>query len=225
MNIQYLSHAISENTPGYAGKKEILIERSKSLECGDSCNQLKLILSNHTGTHIDLPLHFDKDGQSLSTYLPEFFFFNKIGLLEIDLINEDGFLIDLNNYLEKLEHIKGDIDFLIIKTNFELNRNTSRYWEFGPGIHAKSAEVLRTKFSNLRAIGFDFLSLTSFQHRVAGREAHQQFLHKNFGRPICIVEDMSLINLSKVPDELIIAPLLIENGDGSPVTVFAKIKK
>ena len=67
----------------------------------------------------------------------------------------------------------------------------------------------------------DFISITSYQNREIGRLAHRQFLGgKN---PLLLVEDMDLSSLKKTPRSLICAPLLIENIDGSPVTIIAEI--
>ena len=63
-----LSHFISEETPGYGGKAEIRIRPARSIEKGDSCNQKKLFLSNHIGTHVDFPLHFTRTGKSIDHY-------------------------------------------------------------------------------------------------------------------------------------------------------------
>jgi kynurenine formamidase len=41
--------------------------------------------------------------------------------------------------------------------------------------------------------------------------------------PLLLVEDMDLSSLKKTPRLLICAPLLIENIDGSPVTIIAEI--
>ena len=39
---------------------------------GDSCNTMHLSFPNHSGTHIDFPCHFDKDGKNLNDYPASF---------------------------------------------------------------------------------------------------------------------------------------------------------
>lgn len=217
--ILYLSHFLSENTPGYGGKKDVTIEKNSCLCSGDSSNSLKITLKNHVGTHIDLPRHFDKEGKALSSYSANFWFFSKIQLLSIGL---------LENQLLTIKDLVGKIDYeasiLIIKTGFEKNRAEECYWKNGPGISEEVGFWLRDNYPSLKCIGFDFISLTAFQKREEGRKAHRAFLnpYKNLN-PILIVEDMALEKLENVPKKLIIAPLLIKDADGIQVTVFAEV--
>ena len=75
----------------------------------------------------------------------------------------------------------------------------------------------------MRAIGFDFISLTAYQHREIGREAHRAFLAKYRDKPpIRIIEDMALAALSKAPSEVTVLPLFVRGADGAPVTVLAR---
>ncbi len=69
----------------------------------------------------------------------------------------------------------------------------------------------------MRAVGFDCISISSPKHRIEGREAHCEFLK----RGIILIEDMKLGVLKKSPDRVIVSPLLIEDADGAPATVFA----
>jgi len=73
-------------------------------------------------------------------------------------------------------------------------------------------------------MGFDAISLTSFQHRELGREAHRAFLcpHKTHN-PILIIEDMHLEKLTHTPASVICGPLMLKDADGVPVTVIAEI--
>lgn len=223
MSYIFLSHSLSEKTPGYGGKQGFFSTHTKDMCAGDSCNQMEWSLSNHIGTHMDAPFHFDKNGQTIDQLTPQELIFSKIGFLDIDLSNSSGELINLKNYSSKLNNFSSEVEFLIIKTHFEKNRETSLYWDKNPGISAESAEFLRNMFPQLRAIGFDFLSLTSYQHREEGRKSHRAFLSKEFGKPIWIVEDMSLVKINRAPLKMILAPLRVEKADGAQVTIFAEV--
>ena len=81
---------------------------------------------------------------------------------------------------------------------------------------------LRRNFPKLRVLGFDFISLTSYTNRPLGREAHKGMLGPLEGtEPILILEDMKLSPLQTAPSRLLIAPLLVDQADGGPVTVIA----
>lgn len=215
----FLSHFLSESTPGYGGHKDVLIEKISCICNGDSSNTFKITLKNHVGTHIDLPKHFYNNGKTLSGFPADFWFFNKPQLLTIDL-KENQLLLKMD--LEGKVNL--DTDFLLIKSGFETKRSEEAYWKNGPGISEEVGFWLRDDFPKLKCIGFDLISLTAYQHREEGRRAHRAFLnpYKNH-EPILIVEDMSLSNLISPPKKIIISPLLIENADGVQVTVFAEV--
>ncbi len=61
-------HDISRDaltTPVYEGDPEPQVEQLSSLENLDDCNLSCIRMTTHTGTHIDAPLHFSEDGQSI----------------------------------------------------------------------------------------------------------------------------------------------------------------
>jgi kynurenine formamidase len=73
-------------------------------------------------------------------------------------------------------------------------------------------------------VGFDFISLTSWKFRDAGRQAHRVFLDPDgTGSPLWILEDLSLEKIDKKIGQVIVSPLFVKNGNGSPITVFAEI--
>ena len=119
------------------------------------------------GTHIDLPKHFYDKGQCLNDFNPDYWFYNNVTFLE--LFKNNGELIsasDIENFKTKIDK---STDLLIIKTGFEKYRDRDIYWQENPGINPDLANYLRNNFSNLRTIGFDFISLTSFMHRSIGK--------------------------------------------------------
>lgn len=213
-SVTLLSHFINNSTPCYGGQTNFHIHNESSTKCGITCNSQKWSFGNHFGTHIDLPKHFDNSGRALESYSACEWIFTKPFLL--DLPTPAGVLITPN---ETFNVIPAETDFLIIRTGFEKMRQERVYWENNPGIDPTLASWLRKHVKNVRAIGFDFISLTAYQNREIGRVAHQAFLQ--IAPQICIVEDMKLQHLSSQPQKIVIAPLLIEGADGSPVTIFS----
>lgn len=213
-NSIYLSHIISNNTPCYGGASDVGISRNSSIKNGDSSNSLSVNFKNHIGTHIDFPLHFSDKGKSLTYYNSDFWVFNNIVVIEYPAKSDE--IITTEKL--RLNKIPAETDFLIIKTGFQKHRGTEIYWNNNPGLTPKLAEVLKNKFHNLRVVGFDFISLSSYQNRSVGRESHKAFLVEN---DILVIEDMKLDELSFLPKKVIVAPLQIDNADGVPVTIFA----
>jgi kynurenine formamidase len=118
-----------------------------------------------------------------------------------------------------------DIEFLVIKTGYCKYRSVAKYHNDNPGLESSLADVLKAKFSKLRGIGFDFISLTSWNYREHGRLSHSSFL----GEPnnFLVIEDMDLNNVNKETriDSIVIAPLRTIDGNGGPVTIIADINE
>jgi len=210
-----LSHFINSETPLYGGEKLILISINKSIKKGDSCNTKTITIPNHTGTHIDFPNHFSNEGKTINDYSPKFWIFQHLFIL--NYTPEPAEIIDL---CDRVDEIPSDTDFLILKTGFQQHRKSDTYWQLNPGLSPKLAGKLRQRCPNLRVTGFDFISLSSYQNREIGREAHREFLIKH---DILIIEDMDLSRVNGHIAKLICLPLLIDGIDGVPVTIIAEL--
>lgn len=215
----YLSHFLTPNTPTYGDRDKFSIQEISSISKGDTANSYSINFStNHLGTHIDLPKHFFENGMVLNDFDPGYWFYNNVSL--VDIPKNKGELIITEDIVNT--NIDKNCDILLIRTGFEKFRNERVYWEENPGVDPSVADYLRNKYPNIRTIGFDFISLTSFQHRELGKEAHRKFLggKENF---ITIIEDMYLYDIKTYPKELVISPLLISEIDSCPVTVIATL--
>ena len=214
----YLSHFLSNDTPTYGKRDKFEINKNSSIESGDTANSFSLNLStNHMGTHIDLPNHFYKNGQSLNDFKASYWFYDNVGF--INLPKKNGELIIVDDLLCFENSLDSKMEILIIKTGFEQYRKTDVYWEENPGIDPSVANYLIEKYPNIRTIGFDFISLTSFKHRSVGKQAHLSFLNPE--KPITVIEDMHLEKLDSCPSKINVFPLLVKNIDSAPVNVIA----
>ncbi len=213
----YLSHFLNDQTPLYGGGKGIDITPLNQIDKGDTANTKSITLHNHSGTHIDFPNHFIAEGKTSEQYEASFWIFDFPALLVYKARENE--IIDFKR--DDLRKIPNETDFLIIKTEFGKHRGTELYWKNNPGLSPESADVLRDKFPNLRIIGMDFISLTSFQNRALGRVAHRCFLGGH--HPLLLAEDMDLEKLTQSPKKITCSPLMIGNLDASPVTIIAEI--
>ena len=212
----FLSYPMNENTPLYGGKKGVKIKINSSIEKGDSSNSKVLSFNNHSGTHVDFPNHFIKNGKTSEQYdISDWIFTNPF---LIELVTAENELINFSE--NQINKIPKKTDFIILKTGFGAFRGEEKYWKNNPGLSPDLANKLRTNLPNLKVIGLDLISITSYQNRELGRIAHRNFLGGD--RPILLIEDMNLIGLNKSPNKLICAPLLIEKLDGTPITIIAE---
>jgi arylformamidase len=213
----FLSYTLDENTPTYGNRNKFQQIKKSDILKGDIANDTFISTTVHIGTHIDMPYHFYEDGQTVEAYDTDFWLFNTVLNIEIKPIN----LIIKDELISILESIK-DIGYeiLIVKTGICDIRNTEDFWKNNYGFHPDIYDYLINKFPNIRVIGFDSISVSSFTNRTLGRIAHKRFL--NPSKPILLLEDMDLriINKSTTFNKLIIAPLRIANSDGLPCTVI-----
>ena len=212
-NIFLLSHYLNIETPAYGGSKSFQRSTLSSHSHGQSSNSEEWTFKNHLGTHIDFPYHFFPDGKTINDFTPDYWFYQKTVLIDCQATENE--IIDTNK-LEKLNF--SDCELLLIRTGFEKFRGKEAFWKNNPGLHPNVASYLKGLIPSLRTIGFDFISLTSYQNRSLGREAHKAFLGQSC--ELLVIEDMHLSACTKNEFSTIVAPLLVEKADGSPVSVF-----
>lgn len=216
----YLSHFLGHDTPFYGGDGRFEIEQLRSMDNGDSCNAVRWSFPNHAGTHVDLPRHFVRDGKCLTDYLPATWFFTKIAIVDISDVMPGSVIGP-----EMLDNCRAasSTELLLLKTGYGRLRETQTYWRENPIFRPDLADYLRDKFPNIRAIGFDSISVSSWMDRSTGREAHRAFLSGE--HPILLIEDMNLLNIDSktLISNVTIAPLLVKDADASPCMVVAEV--
>ncbi len=213
----FLSHTLNENTPTYGNRNQFKMVKKSDISKGDVANDTMLNTTVHIGTHIDMPYHFYEEGQTLMDFDDDFWYFTKPLIIEI----HPNDIIIYEELINKLNTINDcGYDILIVKTGIESFRNDKEFWESNYGFHPAIYDYLIKQFPNIRVLGFDSISVSSFKNRLLGREAHKRFLNPN--HPILLLEDMKLsfINESTQFDNIIVAPLRIEKCDGLPCTII-----
>lgn len=217
----FMSHPLDEDTPTYGDRDSLKISPNSKIVDGVGANTSSLVFSNnHMGTHMDTPFHFCVDGKKTLDYIANDFYYTKVAVVkcpcsEAKLIQRE----DLN-----LDNVAKDIEFLLIDMDYEKHRMTAKYHNDNPGLHASLANELREEFKDLKIIGFDAISLTSWKYRLEGREGHRAFLCGD--NPFLIIEDVSFkYLLDNEIDWAVVAPLRSTDGNGGPVTIMAKLKR
>lgn len=171
------------------------------------CQVSQFTMVTHLGTHVDVPLHYIKDGDStfkanLAAYC------GRATCLAMTDIPSEG-ILDIGDFLEEHRHDIEPGELLLLSTGWEDKINTSEYFKF-PDFHGNTGELLE-KYQ-IKGIGFDLPSID----RTG--DAHQSVLGRNMG----IYE--SLINLRPLIGRHFFfsaVPLKFSKGDGSPVRAYA----
>ena len=215
-----MSHRLDSSTPTYGDRDHLKISHNSKIVNGVGANTSSIFFSNnHMGTHMDTPYHFCENGKKTLEYDANELYFENVAVIECPCNSAkliEGCDLDLSG-------LSSNIDFLFINMFFEKYRDDKKYIFDNPGLHPKLADTLRKQFLNLKGVGFDSISLTSWKYRDEGKESHRSFLcHK---RPLIIIEDVSFKNLKKPHiDWTIISPLRTADGNGGPVTIISKPK-
>jgi arylformamidase len=188
----------------------VKIERMLDMEKGAVCNVSTLSLGAHTGTHMDAPLHFIRDGVGLDV-MPLDATIGPARVIEIRA-EESITPAELKPYrIRRGERI-------LFKT-----RNSARVWktdEFDENFVYISKEAAQNLAElGVRTVGVDYLSVGGF--RRDGVETHRALL----GAGIWIIEGLNLSEVKPGKYELLCLPLKVLGGDGAPARAILKKAK
>ena len=212
MKVIDLTLTISEQIPTFPGSPQPNFINWETLE-KDGYNLELLFLSSHTGTHIDAPYHFLKDGQKIHQIVTRRLVTEAI-LIKIRKGANQSITKD---DIQKFERKYGKIDdgsTVIFHTGWQKNLKKESYFLRNPGLAVSAAKYLASKKVNLVGIDSPSIDLgkdSKFSvHRILAKSG------------ILIVENLA--NLEKINSEmfhLIVAPLKLKNATGSPVRAMA----
>lgn len=222
--IRRLSYTLSPRTPFYDGLAKPSLECMYDLSRGDACNSFYFRTSNHCGTHVDAPWHFNPHGRKIADFEANELVFERPAMLDIQV--ERGGLI-CPDHLQRAASLPGDTDILLLRTGFGANRAAEKvYIEEAPGFSRAGAEHMLRALPALRALAMDLPSLAAWKHMDEGAEAHRVLLGCDgySNRTVLLIEDAHLPDDLSTPSRVIIAPWMIEGLDSAPCTLLAEYK-
>ncbi len=183
----------------------------------DGCRVTELKIGSHTGTHMDAPSHFIKDGKTVD----EISLYNCMGRAEIIDCREikAGEEITKNIISNNIERIK-QAEIVLLYTGWT-EKCTDKDIYNHPYISKETASLLVE--CNIKAVGVDMLNVDKTitegeKYTENATEAHNILL----GNGILIVEN--LVNISAINFKnpfVCFFPLNIKGADGSPVRAIA----
>ena len=178
----------------------------------DGYNLELLFLSTHTGTHIDAPFHFVKNGKKIHEIAPERLV-NEAVLIRIGKnSNRSISKTDIQNFEQKNGKIENG-STVIFYTGWQKNLNKEFYFTENPGLSVSAAKYLVSKKINM--VGIDSPSID------LGTDSKFSVHHVLAKNNILIVENLA--NLNKIKSNnfhLITSPLKLKNATGSPIRAF-----
>jgi arylformamidase len=196
-----LTLSIDNHSPVYPGTPRPKIQQLSTIDA-NGYNEKKLIITSHTGTHIDAPRHMLQGGKTLDQFQIDVFIGNAMVL---DVVGQK----EIHTDLSKVQ--KNDIIFFYTGHSKKIYQPT--YFQENPVISQDTAQELIDKQAKI--IGLD-----SFTPDNEPFPIHTMLFKKD----ILIVEN--LVNLENLVDKRFtcyILPLKICDADGAPCRVIAKI--
>ncbi len=187
-------------------------ETSKTIE-NDGWNASTLTFYSHCGTHMDAPLHFDINSQSIDE-IPVSDFVGRAWVADIRHIGAKA-LIEVDDIPEDIRQKFRDYDSLILWSDWSQYVNTAKYRNELPRISEDLAEWCVTK--KVKMIGVEPPSVADVNNLEEVTKIHQILLQS-----VIIIE--GLTNIAEIRSncvELIALPLKIGRGDGAPARVIA----
>ncbi|TMC75046.1 MAG: cyclase family protein [Chloroflexi bacterium] len=192
--------------PGEPGPK---IEPLRRIAKGDAANVSVVTLADHTGTHVDPPIHFLEGA-------------NTVDKLPLDALVGPCVVVGFDGP----GHVSGDwLDHAMIPKGTQRllfkTRNSARW--------ADPTAPFTRDFSSINAsgakwcvdhgvklVGIDYLSIEPQGPEKAGYPVHKTLLAAN----VVIIEGLDLRGVAPGQYELVCAPIKLLNGDGAPARVF-----
>jgi kynurenine formamidase len=180
-------------------------------------NAKTLHLYSHCGTHIDAPVHYDANDNTI-TDIPLERCMVECWVADItDIKAREQITVEhLGHIRDKIQTDKG----LILKTGWSKQLGSPEYYLDLPRISMELAEWCVEKGISL--LGVESHAIADPNNREEIIAIHRVLLKEN----IIIVE--GLMNLDAIPDEkftLMVFPLKIAEGDGSPVRAVGIIEQ
>jgi arylformamidase len=211
MQVIDLSLEVSEKLRVFPGSPQPLFMKWTKFDVHSYDSEI-MLMSTHTGTHLDAPSHFVADSQSVDVIAVERFVCTALLLRVPKHANE---LITL----EEIENIK-EIDqgiATIFDTGWNKMATNDDYMTSNPGLSKEAAEFLVEKKVN--AVGIDSPSIDT------GIERHFTCHNALLSSGILIVENLCNLDRfeSKAKFTLLINPLKLRGASGSPIRALAVV--
>src|SRR5688500_12706237 len=189
-----ISVTIKPGMAHWPDNPEIRVDKMLDMERGDVCNVSALAFGSHTGTHMDAPLHFIRNGRTLDK-MPLDATIGPCRVIEIK-DSESVKVAELEN-----QRIKAGERILFKTRNSRRSWKTDNFDENFVYISKEAAAFLAK--AKIRTVGIDYLSVGGF--RKDGVETH----HALLGAGIWIIEGLDLAKIKPGKYELNCLPIKI----------------
>ena len=209
MRIHDVTLTLRPDMPTWPGEAGPRIEPLKRISRGDSSNVSTVTFGDHTGTHVDPPVHFI-DGADGIDRVPVA---SLVGPCQVVAFQGEDHLTGA--WLDGGRLPRGTERVLFKTRNSERWRDPAAPFDRDFTALDETAAHWLVR-AGVRLVGIDYLSIEPFGSGKIGHPVHVALLRAG----VVIVEGLDLHELAPGAYELVCAPLKIKDGTGSPARVF-----
>ena len=207
MRIYDITVPLSPALPVYPGDPEVTIMPLAQLQWGDAANVSRLVLSSHTGTHLDAPRHFFAEGLTIDG-LDLHVLMGPARVCAFPQVTTHLTADDLRPL-----GLAGTKRLLLQTPNAALWQKTG--FQTNYVALTESAAYLLVEMG-VQLVGIDYLSVDAFERQDF--PVHRILL----GAGVLILEGLDLRAVPPGDYELLALPLLLQHGDGAPVRAILR---
>lgn len=191
----------------WPGDSSITVRRVRDMERGDVANLTTVSMGAHSGTHMDAPLHFVRQGEGIDR-LPLETVVGRARVIEI------GDTESIKPGELERHHIRRG-ERILFKT-----RNSSHVWQTDSfvedfvSVSGEAAAYLVKR--GVRLIGVDYLSVGGY--RQDGGDVHRTLLSAG----VWLIEGLNLSAVTAGNYQLICLPLRLAGAEGAPARAILR---
>ena len=199
----------SATTPVYEGNAPLSFKFVLDMRRGDALTLSALSLGAHSGTHIDAPQHFIKDGAPVDQ-VP------LTALVGPARVIQSPDSVQAIDAAELTRHQWKGTERVLFRT-----RSTSGHWMSSPVFHHDFAYVAPDAAqlladAGVKLVGIDYISAE--QYGAAAPATHRTLL----GKGIPIVEGLDLSDVPAGDYDLVVLPLKVRGHEGAPARAIVR---
>jgi arylformamidase len=176
-NVIDISWPINKATTGYKDRAIIDFTEIKNFD-RDGVRETTMQISSHSGTHVDAPSHFLRDGKTIDE-------------LHLDRFIGTCKVIDLTVIAERItrdalmdhDHMINEGDIILLKTTNSDIAPTNKFSPHFIYLEVSGAQYLIDK--KIKTVGIDYLGI---EHSQPGHPTHETLMHADIG----IIEGLRL---------------------------------
>jgi arylformamidase len=209
MKVIDISWPISKATTGYKDRSVVSFDEVKNFN-RDGARETNIHLSSHSGTHVDAPSHFLKDGKTIDE-------------MSLDRTIGDCVVLDMTTCAERITRdclmahdndiVEGGI--VLLRT---ANSDISATDKFSPHfVYLEASGALYLAEKKIKAVGIDYLGI---EHSQPGHPTHENLMHAS----VIIIEGLRLGHVQPGSYFFVCLPLYTIGLEAAPARAILIVK-